>query len=233
MKITVITILFTLGVALPFAANAQSPPTPAPSAKITAAGVWQPPQDVFTKVSHACQVGAGPMSFSQCYMNQLAAQGEPPDAVQFTRWLYEHFDQNVGIMTAFKSFAPVDAAQVMIPLRANDNYALLLVNGDPSIVNLDDLQKLDRKAMEADPQFQSIKQKFPQTDLWPGDRSGNNPWPEVKSLPGGTEFIVSYPLINGCHACARVGVAQFGWNFDPSGKFQGTTYVSTTPPTKP
>jgi len=235
MKLTLFfttAVFCTIAVLLGPTANSQT--GAASSDRISGAGVWQPPQDVFTKASRACQMGAGPMSFSQCYMNQLAAQGEPPEAVKFTRWLYEHFDQNVGIMTAFKSYAPVDAAQVMIPLRANDNYALLLVNGDPSVVIVDDLQKLDRKAMEADPQFQSLKKEFPQTDLWPGDRSGSAPWPQVQSLPGGgTEFVVSYPLINGCHACARVGVARFGWKFDSSGKFQGTTYVSTAPPPRP
>jgi len=211
--------------------SVESQEETASSARVTAAGIWQPPQEIFAKASKVCQTGAGPMSFSACYMNQLAALGEPPEAAKFTRWLYEHFDQNVGIMTAFKSYGPVDAAQVMIPLRANDNYALLLVNGDPSIVNVDDLQKLDRKAMEADPQFQSLKQKFPQTDLWPGDRSGSAPWPRVQALPGGgTEFVVGYLLINGCHACARVGVARFGWKFDAAGKFQGTTYISTAPP---
>ena len=199
MRVAFITVLFTLAAVLRFSASAQSPTTA--SAKISAAGVWQPPRNIFTKVSKFCQTGAGPESFSVCYMNQLAAQGEPPEAVKFTRWLFDHFDQNVGIMTAFKSYAPVDAAQVMIPLRANDNYALLLINGDPSIIDVDDLQKLDREAMEADPLFQSIKQKYPQTDLWPGDRSGSDPWPRVQPLAGGgKQFVVTFPLINGCHA---------------------------------
>src|ERR1700761_2086275 len=93
-------------------ANSQNGTTSSPI-KITASGVWQPPQEIFAKATKVCQTGAGPQSFSECYMNQLAALGEPPEAVKFTRWLYEHFDKNVGIMTAFKSFAPVDAAQVM------------------------------------------------------------------------------------------------------------------------
>jgi hypothetical protein len=202
-------------------------------AKITASAVWQPPQEIFVKASKFCQTSAGPASFSVCYMNQLAAQGEPPDAVQFTRWLFDHFDQNVGIMTAFKSYAPVDAAQVMIPLRANDNYALLLLNGDPSVINVDDFDKLDRKAMEADPLFQSLQHRYPKIELFPGDRSGSAPWPRVEPLPaGGTRFIVSYPLLNGCHACAPLGVARFGWDFDDKGKFLRTTYISTPPPPK-
>jgi len=213
-------------------AEAQTAPT-TPSAEITAAAVWQPPQEIFAKASKVCQIGAGPESFSACYMNQLTAQGEPPEAAKFTRWLYDHFDQNVGIMTAFKSYGTVDAAQVLFPLRANDNYGLLLLNGEPSVVNVDDLEKLDRKAMEANPMFQSIKRKFPKTDLWPGDRSGNAPWPRVDNLPsGGKRFVVSYPLINGCHACQSVGLARFGWDFDAKGKFLQVVYIPTPPPPK-
>jgi hypothetical protein len=130
------------------------------------------------------------------------------------------------MMTAFDKVGPVDAAQVMYPLRANDNYGVLLVNGDPKILDVDDLQKLDRAAMEQSPQYQAIKQKFPKVDVWPGDRSGKDPWPRVQAQSGGgTEFIVRYPLINGCHACERVGEAYFGWDFDADGKFLRATYL--------
>jgi hypothetical protein len=220
MKITVITLLSAVVVAFTFAADAQSPTT-----KISAAGVWQPPQDVFTKASKACQAGS-PDTFSDCYLKQLAALGEPAAAADVTHWLYEHFDKNVGILAAFRGYGSVDAAQVMIPLRANDNYSLLLVNGDPELINVDDVQKLDRAAMEKSPPWQQLKRKYPNADLWPGDRSGANPWPQRRPLPdGGARFVVQYPIINGCHACARVGHAQFGWDFDGNGKFLRVTYL--------
>ena len=162
-----------------------------------------------------------------------AAAGAPADAVAFTRMLFQESDGQVGIMSAFKNYGVVDAAQVFYPLRANDNYGLLLVNGDPKILDVDNLPKLDRQAMEDDPLFQSVKKKFPQTDIWPGDRSGSTPWPRVQPLAGGgTEFIVTYPLINGCHACEHVGLARFAWNFDAQGKFLGTKFIPTPPPPK-
>ena len=78
-----------------------------------------------------------------------------------------------------------------------------------------------------------IKKQYPQTDVWPGDRSGTNPWPRTQSLPnGGTEFVVNYLLINGCHACQRTGIARFGWDFDASGKFLKTVFIPTPPPPK-
>jgi hypothetical protein len=206
----------------------------APSSdKIGASAVWQPPQDFLSKAHSACDKGAGPASFTQCFMNQIAAAGAPVDAVNFTRMLYRQNDGQVGIMTAFKKYGPVDAAQVFYPLRANDNYGLLLVNGDPKILDVDDLQKLDRAAMEQSPMFQAVKQRFSKTDIWPGDHSGDAPWPRVQPLPGGgTQFIVSYLLIDGCHACQHVGLARFGWDFDAEGKFLRTTYIITPPPPK-
>ena len=205
----------------------------AAGARIGPSAVWQPPQDFLTKAHTTCDKSANPLSFAECFIGQMSSAGAPAEAVSFTRMLYKQTDGMVGIMTAFKTYGPVDAAQVLYPLRANDNYALLLVNGDPKILDVDDLQKLDRSAMEQNVIYQGIRSRFSQTDLWPGDRSGNEPWPRVQPLSGGgTEFIVSYLLINGCHACQHVGVARFGWDFDASGKFLHTTFIPTPPPPK-
>ena len=55
--------------------------------------------------------------------------------------------------------------------------------------------------------------------------------PIRKSGPdGGTQFTVAYPLINGCHACARAGAAIFNWNFDMRGKFLGTSFQGMIDP---
>lgn len=211
---------------------ASPPPASAPMGKITAASVWQPPADFLAKAHQACDTSMGAASFPECFMNQIAVAGASPEAVAFTRALYQESGGQVGIMSAFKSVGPVDLAQVLYPLRANDNYGLLLVNGDPKILDVDDLKKLDRTAMEQDSWYQERKTKYPQMEIWPGDRSASNPWPLVQSLPnGGVEFIVVYPLINGCHACERVGAARFGWEFDSTGKFLKTVFVpSALPP---
>ena len=120
------------------AANA-APQTP--SGKIGASAVWQAPPDFVTKAHNVCDKSAGPASFPACFQNQIAAAGAPADAVSFTRMLFQQTNGDVGIMTAFKHYGPVDAAQVFYPLRANTNYGLLLVNGDPAVLDVDDLQK--------------------------------------------------------------------------------------------
>ena len=207
-------------------AAAQAP------AKIGPSAVWQPPQDFIANAHAACDKSAPP-NYAECFIEQMSKSGAPADAVSFTRMLYRQSDGQVGIMSDFHKVGPVDVARVMYPLRANDNYGLLLVNGDPKVLDVDDLKKLDRAAMDQNAMFQSVKQKYPQADIWPGDRSGSAPWPRVDKLPdGGERFAVNYPLINGCHACQHVGLARFGWDFDAKGKFLRTVYIPTQPPPK-
>jgi hypothetical protein len=199
---------------------ASQPPATASIGKITAASVWQPPQDFVTKAQNLCSKSMTAMTFPECFMNQIAAAGASPEAVAFTRALYQQSDGQVGIMSAFREGGSVSLAQVFYPLRANDNYGLLLVNGHPQMLDVDNLRMLDKGALQQDPTYQSLKKAYPQLDIWPGDRSGSNPWPDMQApAGGGSEFVVSYPLINGCHACERVGTARFGWDFDASGKF--------------
>jgi len=197
--------------------------------KIGAAAVWQiPPQ--FLATAHAACDESSPSGSGECMVRQMAKAGAPAAAVNFTRALYKQSHGEFGIMTGFQRERPIGFAWITYPLRANTNNGLLLVNGRPPIVNVEDLKLLDRKAMEQSFQFQDLKNQFPQVDLWPGDRDGKE-WPNSQSGPGGgTQFVVSYPLLNGCHACARAGFAIFTWNFDAQGKFLGTSFMGMTPP---
>ncbi len=201
------------------------------SGKIGPSAVWQPSQDFLAKAHTACDQG-NPSNYAECFIAQMSRAGAPVDAVNFTRGFYKESEGQTGIISALHEVGPVDVARIMYPLRANDNYGLLLVNGDPNILDVDDLAKLDRSSMEQNPSYQSVKGKYPNMSLWPGDRSGTT-WPQVKPLQdGGQQFILGYPLINGCHACAHVGLALFAWNFDFTGKFLGTKYIPTPPPPK-
>src|SRR5580704_6745939 len=200
----------------------------ATSAKIQASSVWQVSQQFITNAHAACDKTSG-SGIAECFIDQMAKAGASADAVSFAREFTRQNHGDVGIMTGFQPVGPVDIAWITYPLRANTNYGLLLVNGQPRIVNVEDLKLLDRKTMEQSSQFQDLKNQFPQVDLWPGDRDGKT-WPEAQPGPnGGTQYVVSYPLINGCHACARAGLAIFTWNFDARGKFLGTSFQGMTP----
>ena len=231
MRSSVLFLIILVLSAFSLAQSSATSGSQATSGKIGASAVWQPTQDFVTKAHTACDKGE--MSdYGGCFITQMSLQGASADAVSFTRMLYKQSDGQVGIMTAFEKVGPVDMARVMYPLRANDNYGLLLVNGDPSILDVDDLKKLDQKAMKDHYFYQTVLAKYPKMDIWPGDRSGTE-WPQVKPIPNvGQQFIVGYPLMDGCHACRIVGLALFGWNFDNQGKFLGTQYIPKPPPPK-
>ena len=210
--------------ACPIVVTAASGP-----AKIGASAVWQIPEQFLTSAHAACDKSA-PSGFTECFIGQMTKAGASADAVSFTRELYKQSHGDVGIMTGFQTVSPVDFAWITYPLRANTNYGLLLINGDPRIVNVENLKQIDKKTMEQSPQFKDLRFQFPKVDIWPGDRDGKT-WPNSQTGPnGGVQFVVGYPLINGCHACARAGFAMFTWNFTAQGKFLGTTFVGMTPP---
>jgi hypothetical protein len=201
--------------------------------------VW-PVTPEFLKTAHAaCDKAAPPTAVGECFLGEMAKAGAPTDAVAFTRGLYRANGQ-VGMMGEFKSFGALGLAWVVYPLRANDNDGLLLLNGDPQFLDPDDLQRLDKTALQHDPLYTQWKKTAPKLDVFGGDRSGGaaqvqftRVWPGEK--PGSQRFLFSYPLIDGCRACARSGFANYWWNFDAQGKFEGTQLLSVTrgvPPIK-
>jgi hypothetical protein len=209
-------VLFFLSACL----AAQSKPQ---SAKIGGSAVWQTPPQFMTTAQAACN-RASSSRYGECMIAQIKKAGAPADAVRFTRELYDENHGEFGFMTEFQEAGPVSIAWITYPLRAKTNYGLLVVNGKPRIVSVEDLKLLDTKAMKRSPQFQNVKAQFPNVDVWPGDRDGKT-WPNWQIGPdGGIQFTIGYPLINGCPACAHAGSVIFNWNFDANGRFLGTTF---------
>jgi len=232
-------LLFALIAALLGSAIAQNqtvPPSKTPTApamegggKIGASAVWQMGPTFLATAHKACDNAPQPPSYAECFIAQMSKAGAPAAAVAFTQMLYQQSGGDVGIMSGFNPVGPVDVAWIVYPLRANTNNGLLLVNGSPRIVNAEDLKLLDQKGMEQSFQYQDLQNQFPKVGVWPGDRDGTT-WPNTQQGPSnGLQFILGYPLINGCHACAHAGTALFTWNFDAQGKFLGTTFMGLTP----
>ena len=61
--------------------------------------------------------------------------------------------------------------------------------------------------------------------LFGGDRSITQPPKMIVQSGKGQRFVVEYRLLNGCHACERVGRARFAFDFDAEGKFLGSTLL--------
>ena len=135
----------------------------------------------------------------------------------------------MGIMEAFQPFDAIAMVWIVYPLRANDNAGILFLNGDPNFLDVDNLKNLDTQALEQDSAYEAWKKNFPKITLFPGDRTSGprqvefaRAWPVPGAPAGSQRFLFFYPLLDGCHACARIGVANYWWDFDAQGKFMGT-----------
>jgi hypothetical protein len=216
-------------IALAGTALAQSTP-PA----ISQSAVWTPGSDFVAKAHTVCDKVTPSPKFNECVINQMSPSGASADAVSFSRELYKASGGEVGFMASFNKVGPVDIAWVKYPLRSTNG--LLLVNGKPRILNAEDLKRLDQKSLQQSFQYQNLQGQFPNLTLWPGDRDGKT-WPNSQTgAKGGLQFVIGYPLRNGCETCAHAGFALFTWNFNPDGRFMGTSFMGMTPapiPTQP
>ena len=197
-------------------ALAASPPGP-----ITRAAVWRAPANFTTLVHERCD-GEPQPAFGQCFLSVMAAAGASPAAMDFARRMGDEV-----YLAALADTRPVAAALVFSPFRANENYFWLLVNGTPSPINVDDQRRLALDAMRASPAYRRLLRRYPRVSLWPDGRY--RPLPAaVRLASGGRRFIISYRLQDFCHACAIVGRARFGFDFDAAGKFLGTRFLGLT-----
>jgi hypothetical protein len=211
--------------------------SPQTEGKYGASAVWTLSQE-FLQAAHAACDKAGSDKVAECFLERMTKAGAPADAVSFTRALYRRTNQ-FGVMGAIKDYPPVALAWVVFPLRANNSDALLIVNGKPPFLDLDDLHELDSEALKKDPLFLQWKASAPQLEVWPAEHSAGASLVEYQRVwqgpkPGEIQFIVSYPLTNGA-TCAHSGFANYLWNFDSAGTFLGTKLLSVTrgvPPLK-
>jgi hypothetical protein len=203
--------------------RSQSVPHPDASA------VWQTPGGFVANAKTACGSSSG-SQFGDCLIQQMVKAGASAASVTFTRDLFKETHGEVGVMTSFQKGTPVDIAWVTYPWRPDHKYGLLLLNGQPAIVNVEDLKRLDQRAMRESLQYKSLQKQFARLDIFPGDRDGKT-FPDSQPSPnGGAQFVLNYPLRNGCPNCGNAGSAMFTWNFDKDGKFVGTSFMGLLSP---
>lgn len=180
---------------------------------------WNTTTETIRSIQQQCMAKSAP-DFGKCFVDSMSQVGASPQAVAFAR-----ATQNTGYLAHFVKMGRVDLAYVDYPFRANENEGWLLVNGDPAMIDVDDFALLPKDQLETNQTYLRIKDKFPKVMLFGGDRSLKQP-PKMIALSGkGQRFVVEYRLLNGCHACGRVGRAQFAFDFDADGKFLGTTLL--------
>ncbi|MGD0661369.1 MAG: protease inhibitor I42 family protein [Syntrophorhabdales bacterium] len=188
--------------------------TPSAFGKETA---WNPDRQTLQAVRMKC-VEFGGEQLDECFAEAMQNAGASAQAASFSRLFGDG-----TFVRRFREYGHVDVAHVFHPFRASENQGILLVNGEPPIVDVDDIALLPKEGIEQDKTYLAIKKSFPRVTTWPGDRTTK--YPLVEPLPeGGQSFVVPYTLRNFCHACEVLGTAFFSFDFDKEGRFTGMRF---------
>lgn len=186
------------------------------------AAVWKPGADFRQSVITACENRG--REFDECFADRMKAAGASAEAVAFT-----HAIHNGGYMQGIRLVGPIAVASVIYPFRANENSGLLIVNGKPLMIDVDALNSLPADRMSADTMYQAMLKEHSDATLWPGDRSSTNSLLALMFDDGSYELVAGYRVQAGCHACAVLGQAFFGFEFDRDGKMTSTKFNGFTP----
>lgn len=218
MKKTIVCIVASFFVAV-FAAGAQD----SSAGKFNARALFQPGMSTMQMARETCMKGSG-REFSACFVRHMQAAGASPQAVAFM-----HAIDNNGFMRDFRNTGRVDIAFAVYPFAANENQHCLLVNGTPNLMDVDTYDLLPRKDLPKNPTYAALLKKYPNIAVFPGDRSGTD-FITAEKLPNGRQrFLVPYVLVDGCHACARVGSLQLAFDFNGEGVFLGASVANVQP----
>lgn len=197
--------------------------------QISASAVWSPTEKDLSQIDQKCRKSTA--NYSECFIKQMPQLGASDEAVDFTR---SYAEQNHGTVAVLRNFRPVDAVDigyVYFPAGGELRQGWLLLNGSPSVVNVDDPDLLPGSQMENDPQYSTLRNRHPAVRIFFEDAGrGPDVMPKMEQVDdGGQRFVVEYALKDGCHTCPLLGHASFSFDFDPAGNFLESRFVKVAP----
>ncbi|HXO05762.1 MAG TPA: hypothetical protein VN884_09050 [Candidatus Sulfotelmatobacter sp.] len=199
-----------------------SPGRPDDSAQVSvlpleAAAVWNPSPQTLSAIREKCGRG-DPSALNKCFFSEMQSAGASGEAQAFTKSFAGH---GLAYVRDFRKAGLVDVAYIAYAFRANELDGVLLVNGDPSIIDVDSGEFASQGNFLKDPTYATLAKKHPHISIWPADRYHTTK-PTVSHLEsGGQSFVVDYVLRDGCHACAQIGAVGLAFTFDEHGRFKG------------
>jgi len=198
-----------------------------PAVKFDGSAVWHPQDEekAFTEMRQcgAMHAGGSPGTFEVCVGDAMRKHGASKAAIAFNAATGGN-----AYATRFREMGPVDVMEAMNPFMANSNDQIFFVNGEPPAVSADEqAMKLDGKH---DARFIALKKTHPEAFIFPHAEMQSL---EVIMKRTGQAWGLQFPIVNGCHACARVGHAIIEYDFDQNGKFTGAQLTGITKEASP
>lgn len=188
--------------------------------------VWNPGQKLLDRMKGECW-GVNPFLLStrhasQCCIDIMEGVGAPPEAVAFSRLMLQKRDGTFCYMSSFKKISIVDIAELACPFRDNPQPEVVLLNGQPPIVEISDMNNLSQINLLSEPEYLRMLGRHNEALLWP--YAGG--LVEVKKMPDGTgRYVFTFRLLNGCETCPLAGIMTVGYDFNAAGRFTGVILI--------
>lgn len=189
--------------------------------------IWNAAPDELGEIDKACS-SPGPAEYQQCFIDQMGNYASS-DAVDFSQSLSKQKPSRVGYLSGIREAGLVDLGYVVYPGNSKVNHGWVLLNGVPSLINVDDPSILPQDKMEKDRAFIALRKDHPQMKLVVrDDQRAPDASPKIESLAdGGERFILPYSLQD-CADCAPLAQATFGFDFDASGEFLAAKFIAVS-----
>jgi hypothetical protein len=197
--------------------------------QVSESAMWEPTHDEMAQINKTCD--ANVPGYAQCFTHQMSELGAPDEAVNFTKQFAE---KNNGVVAVLQDFHPVDSVDLgyaYFPAASESRHGWLLLNGVPSIINVDNPDLLPESQMEKDPQYTALRQTHEAANLLMDDAErAPGKAPEMLTLSDSNQrFVIPYSIRDGCSSCAVLGHAYYSFDFDPTGQLLGVKYVKFSP----
>jgi hypothetical protein len=190
--------------------------------------VWNAANEDLTDISKVCK---NPLSadYPKCFVEQMGGYASS-DAVAFTQLMIAQKPSRVGYLDGMREAGLVDLGYVVYP-GAKSKQGWVLMNGVPTLINVDNLAQLPQSEMAKDSQFAVLRKSHPQVQLAvTDDQRSADASPQIEPRPdGGERFIISYSLQETCNDCPALAHAIFGFDFDSAGQFKDAKFIRVTP----
>lgn len=160
-----------------------------------------------------------------CLLEKMREHGASTNAIAFTKWYYETPYGDSAYITALAKpqYGPVQLASIFYPGRANNNDAYLFVNGtNPRIADPSVIFAPAGQLWKHDAGYQSIVSAHPHALVYPALSFVGL----AKRDGGGQRFTLAAPILDGCHACARLGTVDIAYDFGSLGAPKGAFIVA-------
>jgi hypothetical protein len=189
--------------------------------------VWNAATDELGEINRACN-NSGPAEYGRCFIDQMGDYASS-EAVEFSQSLAEKKPSRVGYLAGIREAGLVDLGYVVYPGSSKPDRGWVLLNGVPSLVNVDDPSLLPQAEMEKDPRFIALRKDHPQIKLAVrDDQRTPDASPKIETrADGGERFIFSYSLQD-CPDCAPLAQATFGFDFDAAGELLAAKFISVS-----